>query len=55
MKDMNKLSQAASALGRKSVEVRRQRWGRDEFVRRMREWGKLGGRPVGSRRKRGEK
>lgn len=36
---------AASTLGRRSVQVRIQKWGRQEFVRRMREWGKLGGRP----------
>jgi hypothetical protein len=32
-------------LGRKSVEARKKKWGRKAFVRKMREWGKLGGRP----------
>ena len=48
--DMNKpskpdINEAASALGKRSAEVRQKKWGRREFVRRMREWGKLGGRP----------
>jgi hypothetical protein len=30
----------------------KQAWGEKEFVRRMQEWGKLGGRPKGSRKKR---
>jgi hypothetical protein len=40
-----KTSEAARLLARKSVRVRREKWGDAEFVRRMREWGKLGGRP----------
>jgi hypothetical protein len=44
MTDVNK---AASLLGRKSAEARRKKWGKKEFVRRMQEWGKLGGRPKG--------
>jgi hypothetical protein len=39
------VSDAASLLGRRSAEVRIQKWGKQEFTRRMREWGKLGGRP----------
>ena len=42
---MAKVSRAASMMGRRSVEVRIQKWGKLEFVRRMRKWGKLGGRP----------
>ena len=42
------VSQAASLLARRSVEARVQAWGKDEFVKRMQEWGKLGGRPKGS-------
>ena len=38
-------SQAASLLGRRSAQVRSEKWGKREFVQRMREWGKLGGRP----------
>jgi hypothetical protein len=43
--------EAASILGQKSAEARRKKWGKREFVRRMREWGKLGGRPKGSGKK----
>jgi len=39
------VNEAASALGKRSVEVRQKKWGKKEFVKRMREWGKLGGRP----------
>jgi hypothetical protein len=35
-------------MGRRSVRTRIQKWGKKEFVRRMQEWGKLGGRPKGS-------
>jgi hypothetical protein len=45
---MNSMSQAASLMGRRSVEVRIKAWGKVEFTRRMREWGKKGGRPKGS-------
>jgi hypothetical protein len=39
------ISKAASLLGRKSAEARAKKWGKKEFVRRMQEWGRLGGRP----------
>jgi hypothetical protein len=42
---MTEVSKAASVMGRKSAKARAAKWGRKEFVRRMREWGKLGGRP----------
>jgi hypothetical protein len=42
------VSKAASAMGRHSAETRAKKWGKQEFRRRMREWGKLGGRPKGS-------
>jgi hypothetical protein len=45
---MEKMSKAASLMGRRSAEVRVNAWGKREFVKRMREWGKLGGRPNGS-------
>ena len=48
---METMSQAASLMGRRSVEVRVKAWGKREFVKRMREWGKLGGRPKGSGKK----
>ncbi len=40
-----KVNEAASMLGKRSAEARRKKWGKKEFVKRMREWGKLGGRP----------
>ncbi|MGH9473381.1 MAG: hypothetical protein ACRD1M_11645 [Terriglobales bacterium] len=40
-----KASEAASLLGKRSVRARRERWGEEEFARKLREWGKLGGRP----------
>ena len=52
------MNKAASLMGRKSVEARQKKWGKKEFVRRLREWGKLGGRPKGTgkkKSKRGEK
>jgi hypothetical protein len=32
-------------MGRRSAKARIEKWGADEFKRRMKEWGKLGGRP----------
>ena len=46
---MKEVSQAASLLGRKSVEARRKKWGKKEFVRKMQEWGKMGGQSQGQR------
>ena len=43
----NDASQAASLMGKRSVEARIKKWGKREFKRKMREWGKLGGRPKG--------
>ena len=45
MKVMVTLTNAAALMGCRSAQVRTQLWGRVEFIRRMREWGKLGGRP----------
>lgn len=45
---MNDIGKAASLMGRKSAQARQQKWGKREFVRKMQEWGKLGGRPKGS-------
>jgi len=42
------LNKAASLLGRRSAQARKKAWGKKEFVRKMQEWGKLGGRPKGS-------
>jgi hypothetical protein len=45
MNRMTEVSKAASVMGRKSAKTRAAKWGKKEFARRMREWGKLGGRP----------
>jgi hypothetical protein len=42
---MRKASEAARELAKRSIQARREKWGEREFVRRMRQWGKLGGRP----------
>ena len=42
---MSKASEAAKELAKRSVQARREKWGATEFTRRMRQWGKLGGRP----------
>ena len=52
---MEPLNKAASLMGRRSAEARRKKWGKREFLRRMREWGKLGGRPKGSGKKQAKK
>ena len=44
-KSKQRVNDAASALGRRSAEVRQKKWGQKEFLKRMREYGKLGGRP----------
>jgi hypothetical protein len=48
---MSRVSKPASLMGRKSAEARAKKWGKQEFVRKMREWGRLGGRPKGSGKK----
>jgi hypothetical protein len=45
---MEPINRAASLMGRRSAEARIKKWGKREFVKRMQEWGKLGGRPKGS-------
>lgn len=55
MTAMTDVSNAASLMGRKSAESRRKKWGKKEFLRRMREWGRLGGRPKGSGKKSGKR
>ena len=42
---MTDVSKAARLMGRKSAKARAAKWGKKEFVRKMQEWGKLGGRP----------
>jgi hypothetical protein len=50
---VKKTSDAARELARRSVEARKQKWGKKGFRERMRAWGKLGGRPP--KRKDGER
>ena len=52
---MTDVSKAASMMGRKSAAARAKKWGQKEFIRRMREWGKLGGRPKGSGKKKAKR
>jgi hypothetical protein len=52
---MTEVSNAASLMGRRSAKARVRKWGKAVFERRMREWGKLGGRPKGSGKKKGGK
>ena len=44
-KKQKEVNEAASLLGKRSAAVRKRKWGKKEFERKMREWGKLGGRP----------
>jgi ribosomal protein S6 len=39
------ISEVMGLLGKRSAEVRQKKWGKREFTKRMREYGKLGGRP----------
>jgi len=41
----SKISEVMGVFGKRSAEVRQKKWGKKEFVKRMREYGKLGGRP----------
>lgn len=41
----SKISEVMSLMGQRSAEVRQKKWGKKEFLKRMREYGKLGGRP----------
>ena len=52
---MEPVSKAASLMAQRSVESRIKKWGKREFVKRMQEWGKLGGRPKGSGKKQEKK
>jgi hypothetical protein len=44
-----KISEVMSLMAQRSVEARQKAWGKREFKKRMREWGKLGGRPKKSK------
>lgn len=50
-----RVNEAARLLGKRSAGARRKKWGEKEFERRMRAWGKLGGRPRGSGKTRAKK
>ena len=50
-----KINEVMSLLGQRSAEVRQKKWGKREFVKKMREYGKLGGRPPKSKPKGGKK
>ena len=52
---MKKVNKAASLLGKRSAEARKKKWGKEEFKKRMREWGMLGGRPKGSGEKKSKR
>ena len=52
---MGPVNEAASLMGKRSAEVRQKAWGKREFVKRMQEWGKLGGRPKGSLKSKAKK
>jgi hypothetical protein len=45
---MEIVKRAASLMGKRSAEARIKKWGKREFIKRMQEWGRLGGRPKGS-------
>ena len=51
MKQAIAARQAGRELARLSIEARKARWGEEGFKRRLREWGRLGGRPKGSGKK----
>jgi len=42
---MSKATEAARELAKRSIAVRRKKWGAEGFRKRMQTWGKLGGRP----------
>ena len=41
----SQVSEVMSLMGKRSAESRKEAWGKREFKKRMREYGKLGGRP----------
>ena len=43
------ISEVMGLLGKRSAEARQKKWGKREFMKRMREYGKLGGRPKKSK------
>ena len=45
MKSDAAVSKAARAMAKRSVQARKEAWGEKEFIRRLQEYGKRGGRP----------
>ena len=41
----SKISEVMSLMGKRSADAREKAWGKKEFKKRMREYGKFGGRP----------
>ena len=53
---MTDVTKAAPRCGSTRVRLsQKKKWGKRAFVAKMREWGKLGGRPKGSGKKKGGK
>jgi hypothetical protein len=46
---MSKASEAARELAKLSVAARRRKWGDEGFRKKLRAWGKRGGRPRGKK------
>jgi ribosomal protein S6 len=51
----SKIAEVMSLMGQRSAEVRRKKWGKKEFKKRMQDWGKLGGRPKKVDKQKGRK
>jgi len=45
----SKISEVMSLMGKRSAAAREKTWGKAEFKKRMKAWGKLGGRPKKSK------
>jgi ribosomal protein S6 len=45
----SKISEVMSVMGQRSAQARKKAWGTKEFKKRMKEFGKLGGRPKKSK------
>jgi len=50
-----KISEVMSLMGKRSAEAREKAWGKKEFKKRMKEYGKLGGRPRKTSKPNGDK
>jgi len=52
-RDSQDATSAARLMAELSVEARKKKWGTKEFLRKMRQWGRQGGRPKSSGKKKG--